>query len=134
MPRVKRWKLTRSAISAIMSAARRVAKCDRPAIRVAVRYGELAHRDGPEESPNHCTMDLNALIPGHDFHDSWELPYLVRGSLVGKITARPRVELWVSDEEELKDQLIVQFNQAGDVVWIRTTSEDGTIIHHGDAE
>lgn len=129
---VKRWRPTRSAISVIRQASRQVAECGRPEIRVAVRYGELARRDGPEEDPNHRTMDLNMLIPGHDLHDSWELSYLVRGSLVGKITARPRVELWVYDEVELKDQLIVQFDQAGDVVWIRTTTEDGTIIHGSD--
>lgn len=125
--RTKRWKPTTSALKIIRDCALRVASTKRISYEIAERTSNAT---------NECSMDLRYLRPdgihNDDLNSTYGASVLRSGKLFGPKTKAPMVELWVYDIQgfgadayhDLADQIIVQFDERGDVVSVRATSAD----------
>lgn len=123
--RAKRWKPTVSAQKIIRECALRVATTKRVSYEIAERVHNVT---------SECSMDLRYLRPdgvhNDDLSDKYSIATLRSGKLRGPQTEAPMVELWVYDiigfgadaYHDLADQIIVQFDNKGDVVSVRATS------------
>jgi hypothetical protein len=126
MPRTKRWKPTPEAIRIIRMCAARLTEAKRISIEIAERVSVVTGEQA---------MDLNAITDEvnceTDLADHWPLRWLRTGKLQGAISARPLVELWIYDASdcELQDQIVVQFDESGDVVEVNGTWRGGKTMY-----
>lgn len=127
---MKRWRPTKGAMAIIRDCAKRVSESKRVSLEIARRQ-DL--KTGEE------AMDLNVLGET-DLSDHWPIKELAAGKLWGRVTPAPLVEVWVyawigfggDAYTDLQDQLLVQFDEKGEVKTVRTTSRTGALLYKGD--
>lgn len=127
--RTKRWKPTMAALKIIRECALRVSETKRIKIEIAERQSIVT---------GERAMDIRWLTREHAEHDlscCYDIKALRTGKLHGEMTKNPIVELWVYavDREgwvdDLQDQIIVEFDEAGDVVYVNRTYVNGATMY-----
>lgn len=128
--RVKRWKPTKEALTTIKQVAQRIAG-RRVNIEIAERQSIVT---------GETAMDIKHLTREHAEHDLWStyhIKALTSGKLHGPMTSAPLVELWLYSvtgfgadlHHDLEDQILVQFDESGNVVTINGTSLVGPHLY-----
>ncbi len=128
--RTKRWKPTKEALTIIKQVAQRIAG-KRVRIEIAMRVNLVTSERG---------MDIAHLTREYEEHDLWHcynIIQLTSGHLIGEMSAAPLVELWLYSvsgfgpdaEANLEDQILVQFDEGGNVVTINGTSRVGPHLY-----